>query len=246
MSFVDSHCHIYEDEIIIEEALKNNVNILISSGCDEKSNLKVLQLIEKYDNVYGCIGYHPSEVKNISDNNLSLLKKQCDNPKIIAIGEIGLDYYYGKENKFNQIKMFKKQLELATILKKPIVVHSRDAAKDTYDLLKEFKLTGSIHCFSYGVDMAKQFVKLGYHLGITGVVTFKNSEKLKKVVKEIPLDKLLLETDSPYLTPIPYRGKTNYPKYIPFIAKEIARIKQIDVEMVGFKTTKNIINLFNI
>lgn len=249
--FIDTHCHLskeyYEDiDEIINKAKDNNVNTLIISGCDKKGIIEGLELIKKYPNIYMTIGFHPSEVDTTTNEDLIWLEELIkSNKKIIGVGEIGLDYYWVKDNKEQQRTLFKKQLDIATRLKLPIVIHSREATQETYDILKEYKLKGIIHCYSGSLEMAKEYIKLGYKIGIGGVVTFKNTN-LVDVVKEIDLKDITLETDSPYLAPTPYRGKQNSPEYIPIIVEKIAEIKEKTKEEVGRITTNTVKELFNI
>ena len=185
---IDTHCHLsYEDYDNLEEILNNKDCIMIASGCDDKTNKDVLELVEKYDNVYGTLGIHPQEIDKITENSFKFIEDNLNNPKIVAIGEIGLDYYWVKDNIDKQKEVFEYQLNLATKYKKPIVVHSRDAIQDTYDIIKKYNLNGSIHCFSSSLEMAKEFIKLGYKIGGGGILTFKNSRKLQEIVKEIDL-----------------------------------------------------------
>lgn len=245
--YIDTHCHLDGIEKTRRNEIVDSVgnSIIIISGFDDASNKEVIELIEEYHNTYGTIGIHPDEVKvNHVDELLEIVK----NPKVVGIGEIGLDYHYGKGDMELQKEVFIKQIEIARENNLPIVVHSRDAAEDTYNILKEHAKNMKIvmHCFSYSLDMAKKFIKLGVKLGIGGVVTFKNSKTLVEVVKEIPLEYLVLETDSPWLTPEPFRGKLNEPKNIPIIAEKIAEIKGISVEKVLECTTKNAIEQFDL
>ena len=242
--FIDTHCHIenqYYDNIdlLIEEIKKANVSKIIINGCDMKSNLEVLDLVAKYDIVYGALGFHPTELEEYNSDCLKWLEVHIDDPKIVAVGEIGLDYHYDDTDRNKQIFVFKSQLEIAKKHLKPIIVHSRDAMQDTYDILSKYDLRGSIHCFSGSLEMAKKFIELGYMLGVGGVCTYKNSKTIKNVIKNIDLEYILLETDSPYLTPEPYRGLKNSSKYIPLIAEKIAEIKDTKVDVVGKKTTEN-------
>ena len=248
--FVDTHCHLSKDDYdidkLIDNCKKNDVDTLIISGCDKKGIAEGLEIIAKYPNVYMTIGFHPSEVDTTSDEDLIWLQKLVkENKKIVGIGEIGLDYHWIKENKKEQQELFEKQLILAENLDMPVVIHSRDATKDTFDLLKKHKLKGIIHCYSGSLEMAKEYIKLGYLIGIGGVLTFKNSN-LKNVVKEIPLNKITLETDSPYLTPVPHRGEKNTPEFIPIIAEEISKIKNISLDKVGIITRDNAYALFDL
>lgn len=249
--FIDTHCHIskeyYEDiDNLINECNDNNVKTLIISGCDKKSIIEGLEIINKYPNIYMTIGFHPSEANITTEEDLLWLEKiLTTTKKIIGIGEIGLDYYWVKDNKDMQRDLFKKQLDIAVKLNLPIVIHSREATQETYDILKKYNLKGIIHCYSGSLEMAKEYIKLGYKIGIGGVLTFKNSN-LKEVVKSIDLENITLETDSPYLAPDPYKGKQNSPKYIPIIASKIAEIKEIDIEKVKEVTTNTTISLFDL
>lgn len=247
---IDTHCHLSIDDYdnIDEVINKMGNNLIFISGSNSKYNKEVLTLIDKYSNVYGTLGIHPEEVNNVTEEDLRFIEQNIDNPKIIGIGEIGLDYYWGKENKDKQREIFIKQLQLAEKYNKPAVIHSREAANETYNILKEHPgVTKSIiHCYSYSLEMAREFIKLGAMLGIGGILTFKNSVKLKEVVKEINLKYLLLETDSPYLSPEPHRGKKNEPYNIIYVAKEISKIKNISYEEVLDITTRNAIRQFDL
>ncbi len=249
--FIDTHCHILKEyydnyDEIIEKARKQKVNTLIISICNKKDIKEGLELLDKYDNIYASFGFHPEEIDNIADNDVDELEEIIKaNPKIKAIGEIGLDYHYSKDKKEEQKKLFAKQLELAQKLSLPVVIHSRDSTQDTIDILKKYQVKGVIHCFSGSLEVAKQYIKMGYLLGIGGVLTFKNS-KLKDVVAAISLDDIILETDSPYLAPHPHRGEKNDPSYIPLVAHEIAEIKKTSVDEVADITTNNAIRLFDL
>lgn len=242
--YIDTHCHVlneyYDDiEMVISECRNNDIEKIIVNGCDINSNREVLELVSKYDIVYGAIGFHPTELDDFKGEYFKFLEDNLDNPKIVAVGEIGLDYHYDNTDKEKQVYIFKKQLDIASKYNKPIIVHSRDSIQDTYNILKKYRLTGSIHCFSGSVEMAREFVKIGYKLGIGGIITYKNAKTIKEVVKDIDLSYILLETDSPYLTPSLYRGEDNSPKYIPIIANEIASIKGISNKEVAVTTTAN-------
>lgn len=249
--FIDSHCHISREDYenidkVVKSAKNAGVSYLIVSGYDIKNNKEVIDIANRYDNIYLSIGFHPSEANVITDNDINNLKEQIkNNKKVIAIGEIGLDYHWEKDNKDKQKELFKKQINLAKELNLPIVVHSRDAFQDTYDILKEANHRGVIHCFSGNIENAKMYANLGYYFGIGGVLTFKNTN-LRETVKEMPVDRILLETDSPYLAPTPHRGEQNEPKYIPIIAEELAKIYGKSVNEIGFITTRNVCDVFNI
>ncbi len=245
---IDSHAHIlneYYDNIyslIIDLKEKNVINVI---NCADNINTskEVIESYDKYDNfLLPAVGIHPQNVYNYNINELEELIK---NNKVYAIGEIGLDYYYDKESKDDQIKLFNLQLGLAEKYKLPIIVHTRDSIQDCFDILKKHKLKGVIHCFSGSYEMAKEFIKIGYKLGIGGVLTFKNS-KLYEVIEKISLKDILLETDSPYLSPEPYRGKKNNPYNIYYVAKKIAEIKNISIDEVINETTRNCREIFDI
>ena len=239
---IDTHCHI--DCIDnIDDIINCFDGIIITSGYDDKSNLKVIELIDRYDKVYGTLGVHPEEASN--EYNLEIVTNNLDNPKIIGIGEIGLDYHYTKDNVDEQISLFKKQLDIAQEHNLPVVVHSRDAIEDTYNILKNYNLKGSIHCFSSSLEMAKKFINIGYKIGVGGVVTFKNGKKLREVVSGIDIKDILTETDSPYLSPEPNRGKENNPSNVYYVIKEISNIKGISEEAVKMITMKNAEDVFD-
>ena len=238
---IDTHLHLfkeyYEDiPSIISDARNNNVRYYINNGCDTPSNKEVLESL-KYPEVFGAIGIHPESVDNYTEEDIKFIEDNLSNPKIVAIGEIGLDYHFTKENKSEQIKLFETQLKLAEKYNMPVIIHSRDATEDTINILKKYKVTGVIHSFSGSLETAKIYIKMGFMLGINGVVTFKNCN-LKDTLKNISLDNIVLETDAPYLTPTPNRGKQNSPRYILDIAKFIADIYDISVSDVANITSE--------
>lgn len=248
--FIDTHCHItgndYSDiPFLINKIKSSGVNKIIVNGTDMKSNLEVLELTKKYDIVYGAIGFHPTELESFSDSDLVWLEEHIDDDKIVALGEIGLDYHYDNTDKNKEIDVFRKQLGIAKKHNKPVIVHSRDAICDTLDILKEYDLKGSLHCFSGSLEMALEFIKCGYLIGVGGVVTYKNAKNIINVIKNIDLEYILLETDSPYLTPEPYRREKNDSSYIPLIARKIAEIKEIEVDVVEKTTSNNAESLFD-
>lgn len=244
---VDTHCHLfYDDYPDVDDVIKRmGDNIIIVSGFDDSSNKEVLKLCSMYDNVYGTLGIHPESASLLYD--LDFVSSHINDSKIVAVGEIGLDYYYTKDNREEQINLFCKQIEIAISCNKPIVVHSRDAISDTYDIIKRYNIGGmtDIHCFSGSLEMAREFVKLGCRLGIGGVLTFNNSARLKEVVKEVDISNLLLETDSPYMTPVPFRGKRNEPYNIRYVADVISDIKGISLDEVLKITSENAFKLFD-
>ena len=248
-SLTDTHFHLeLTDDIpsILKRAKDNNVSNFIISGCDMKGIEEGLEIINKYPNIYLTIGLHPDEVKDFNQNTIPYLEKLIkENKKIIGIGEIGLDYYHNKENKEEQKSLFKAQLDLASKLDLPVVIHTRDAFQDTYDILKEYNLKGTIHCFSGPLENAKKYLKLGYLLGIGGVSTYKNTN-LKETLKEIPLESIVLETDSPYLSPEPLRREVNEPKNIKIIASNLATIKNTSLEEVTKITTNNVLKNYKL
>lgn len=249
----ETHAH-YDDEAFDEdrESLLNSVQkegieYIVNISSSLQTIKRTIDLIGDYPFVYGAIGVHPDSTKELNEENFQWLKEQAKHPKAIAIGEIGLDYYWDSTERDVQQRWFRRQLNLAKELNKPVVIHSRDAAQDTFEILKAEKdglKEVVIHCYSYGVEQAKEYVKMGFYLGIGGVITFANGKKLKEVVEEIPLEHMVLETDSPYLAPVPYRGKRNTSLLLPLIAKEIAKIKGIDYETVIGETNKNAKKLY--
>ncbi len=245
---IDSHAHIlseyYENIDNFIHNLKNKGVIAIINAGDKISTSKeVLELSNTYNNfLFPAVGIHPENINEI--NKIEELEDLIKNNKVYAVGEIGLDYYYTKDNKVEQIELLNKQLDLAEKYNLPVIIHTRESIGDIYDILKKRKLKGVIHCFNGSYEMAQNFIKLGYKLGIGGVVTFKNS-KLYKILEQINLDDILLETDSPYLSPEPFRGKTNEPSNVYYVAKRIAEIKNINIEEVLQKTCKNTVKLFD-
>lgn len=248
--FVDTHCHIYKEyydniDELIEKIKNSKISKVINNGCDSRSNEEVLNLINEYDCMYGAIGIHPEFVETYSQEDLNFIEKKINNNKVIAIGEIGLDYHYGKENRDLQIDLFRKQLELAQKYNKPVIVHSRDATLDTINILKEFKVKGVIHSFSGSYETAKIYLNMGFILGINGVITFKNCN-LSEVLERLSLKDFVLETDSPYLTPVPFRGKKNDSSHIIDIAKFIAKLKNVSLEELALETDANVSRVFDI
>ncbi len=249
--FIDTHMHIGDDfgvqpDLYVKNATDAQVEVLIASFCEKDDIMLSTKFVEKYKNLYACIGYHPEVSNKIVEKDYEILEEMVkNNPKIVAIGEIGLDYYWNKDNKDKQREVFCKQLEIAEKLKVPVVIHSRDSINETYEILKKYKVSGVIHCFSGSLEMAKKFISLGFLLGIGGVVTFKNS-KLFEVIEKLELTNIVLETDSPYLTPEPNRGKINESSNIPYIAQKIAEVKHIPLENVAKITTENAIRTFDL
>ncbi|MEE0946719.1 MAG: TatD family hydrolase [Acutalibacteraceae bacterium] len=244
----DTHAH-YTDEQFsdIDELLKilntqKSVSEIITCGTDISSSLECIKLSQKYPFVYAAIGYHPEELTR-TDVDISALESLV-NDRVVAIGEIGLDYYWNKDNKEKQQKGFIAQIELAKKLSLPVIVHDREAHGDTLSILKEYKPKGVVHCFSGSTEMASEIIKLGMYIGVGGVVTFKNAKNLPEVVENMPLDRLLLETDAPYLAPVPFRSKRNDSSLIPYVAERIGDIKGISATQVLRVTRENAYNLF--
>ena len=248
--FIDSHCHIYYDTFnddildVINKAYDAGVTKLICVGVDLESSESCINLADKFKNIYATVGFHPHESKLAKSNYLNILESMAVHPKVVAIGEIGLDFHYNHSQKEIQKKIFLEQLELAQSIKLPTVVHSRKADLETFKIISNVKNSkGVVHCFSSNLEQAKKIIQLDYYISFTGLITF--VDELVDVVKHIPLDNILIETDSPYLAPIPFRGKRNEPSYIVNIAKKIAEIKNIDLAAVGNVTMNNTLRLFS-
>ena len=247
---IDTHCHItmkdYDDiPFLINKIRESGVNKIIVNGTDMESNLEVLELTKKYDIVYGAIGFHPTELDGFKESYFDWLEEHIRDDKIVALGEIGIDYHYDNTDKEQENYVFKKQLEIARKHNKPVIIHSRDAIQDTYNILKEYNVRGCLHCYSGSLEIAREFVKLGFLLGVGGVITFKNAKNIVNVIKNIDLEYILLETDAPYLTPEPYRKNKNDSSYIPVIARKIAEIKELDLEVIEKTTNENAKRLFD-
>jgi len=232
----DSHCHLYKeyyDDIdqIIKKSKNNGIDLIISDAVNIDTCYEMLELSSKYEEVYITLGIHPEDVNDSYEILEKIVKNNLNNPKFIAIGEIGLDYHYDGYDRQKQIELFDKQLSLAEEINKPVVIHSRDAFADTVLLLKKHNCRGVIHCFEGSLEEYKQYEELGYYIGVDGNITFKNS-KNRETIKEVPIEKILFETDSPYLTPEPFRGKTNDPSNINIIAEYVAKLKNLDINDV--------------
>lgn len=247
--YVDSHAHInydmYEDlDEVINTATENNVMKVVNCSEDLKNSLDVIDLHKKYSNLYPAVGIHPQNVDKSNIGDIDKLEQIIKNENVVALGEIGLDYYYSRDNREKQILFFEKQLELSKKYDLPVIIHCRNATDDLLRILKKSDVKGVIHCFSGSVETARELIKLGYYLGVGGILTFKNS-KLVDVIKSIPIEYILLETDSPFLTPEPFRKYKNEPKYIPIIAEKLAQLKEIDVNEVMKITTNNANSVFD-
>lgn len=273
---IDTHVH-YDDEAfdadreeLIGSLQENNIGIVIDIGSTKESLPKIRSLMDRYDFVYGAMGLHPDEIGDLTDELLGEIREDMKNPKVLAVGEIGLDYYWNKEEQELQKAAFRKQINLALECGKPVVIHSREAAADTLEILREMYGKGSLwealhgsapaasgtasgpterkgvmHCYSYSAELARIYTReLGFYLGIGGVVTFKNAKKIKEVVADTPLEYIILETDCPYLAPVPYRGKRNCSLYLPYVVQAIAEIKGVSPEEVERITEENARRLF--
>lgn len=244
---IDTHAH-YDDEQFDtdrDELLKSmhdgGIGLIVNAASTLESWGKIQRLTEEYPFVYGAVGIHPDEAGTLTEEHMSEMERLLDLEKIVAVGEIGLDYYWDNESHDVQKKWFIRQLELAKRKDMPVIIHSREAAADTMEIMRGYAsgMRAVIHCYSYSVEMAREYVKMGYYIGIGGVVTFKNAKKLVNVVKEIPLTSIVLETDCPYLAPVPYRGKRNSSLYLPYVAEKIAEIKGVSIEEVVRQTEEN-------
>lgn len=248
----DTHAH-YTDaafdddrEIILNELFNNGISYILECATDYDTSIKVLEISKSFENLYAAIGVHGLDAEKSYKKDFDRILPLFDNKKVVAIGEVGLDYHYEKESKDIQIECFEKYLALSKDLNLPIIVHDREAHQDTFDLIKKYNPKGIVHCYSASVEMAKEYIKLGMFIGIGGAVTFKNSKTIKNVAKEIPIEKIMLETDSPYMSPEPMRGKRNRSDYIKFVAEKIAEIKNMNVSDVVNISTESAKNLFNI
>ena len=244
----ESHAH-YDDEAfdtdreeILAQCQRDGIEYIVNVSASLTTVKSTLGLAEQYPFMYAAVGVHPDEVGELNEENFAWLAEQCRNPKTVAVGEIGLDYYWDKENHELQKKWFRAQMELAKETGLPMIVHSREAAADTLEEIQKAqdeRLRGVIHCFSYSPEMAEEYLKMGYYIGVGGVVTFKNAKKLKEVVKMLPLDRLLLETDCPYLAPEPNRGRRNSSLNLPYVAAAIGELKGVDADEVVRVTNQN-------
>ena len=251
----ESHAH-YDDEAfdddreeLLSSMQEKGIVYIVNVGASLKSTASTVELTKQYPFIYGAVGVHPSETAELNEDNFRWLEQQCGQPKIVAVGEIGLDYYWEEPAHEIQKIWFEKQLDLAREMKKPVIIHSRDAAKETMDIMKQKhaeEIGGVIHCYSYSAEMAMEYVEMGFYIGIGGVVTFKNGKKMKEVAKAVPIERILLETDSPYLAPEPNRGKRNSSLNIPYIARELAAIKGMTYEEIVAQTSANAKALFGI
>lgn len=252
----ETHAH-YDDsrfdedrDVVLREVLSAGIGPIVNVGASIESTKTTLGLAEKYDFVYAAVGVHPSEIRDLNEEAFEWLQNQSSGNKVVAVGEIGLDYYWDKEPQVqaNQRYWFGRQLELARETNLPVIIHSRDAGADTLQVMKDHhaeEIPGVIHCYSYSKELAMEFIKMGYYIGIGGVVTFKNARKLVETVEAIPMERILLETDCPYMAPEPFRGKRNSSLYLPYVVEKIAKVKGISKEEVERITEENARGLFS-
>lgn len=253
--FVDTHCHLQDGQFqddytdVIREASEKNVKILLVPGIDLKTSEQAVQLAAAYPEVYAAVGVHPHEVSKSRENYLEEIRVLSAKDKVLAIGEIGLDFYYDFSPRDNQIEDFKNQIKLALEIDSPMIIHMRESTPETFKALHDtggFEGKGVFHCFPGTVEEAMYVIDHGFYISLPGIVTFKNADKAREIVKTIPLERMLLETDSPYMAPVPYRGKRNTPGYIPLIAEKIAELRGVDIEEIRRVTTQNFFDLFNL
>ena len=254
---IDSHAHIqgkeYAGEIdaVIARAREAGVEKIIAVGGagDMSSNSEAIALADSFPDVYATVGMHPHDAKDVSADELKKLKELAADPKVVAVGETGLDYYYNHSPHEVQRRVFAEFIHMARETERPIVVHERDAAQDAFELLRNEgagQIRGVIHCFTGNYEAARNYLDLGFYVSFTGIITFKNAEPLREVVRKVPLERMLVETDSPYLTPVPHRGRRNEPAYVRYVAETIASIKGLSLEEVARVTTQNVRGLFGV
>ena len=251
----DTHAHLNDEqynedlEEVVERAQNEGVSNMVVVGFDRPTINKAMELAERYEFIYACVGWHPVDAIDMTEEDLLWIEELATHPKVVAIGEMGLDYHWDKSPKDIQKEVFRKQIRLAKKVKLPIVIHNREATADIIEILKEEEaeeVGGIMHCFSGSPEVAKECIKMNFYISLGGPVTFKNAKKPKEVAEEIPMDKLLIETDCPYLAPHPYRGKRNEPGYVKLVAEKIAEIKGLTIAEVAEITTRNAKKLFAI
>ena len=253
----ETHAH-YDDEKFDQDRVEllshllreNNIGNIVNVGASFRGCKDSLALAEQYDNVYAALGIHPEELEDMTEENLAWIKANANHPKVVAIGEIGLDYYWMKEeaDREKQRIWFDKQMDLAKELNLPVIIHSREAAEDTLNTIKRYNtqnVKGIVHCYSYSKEIAQEYVKMGWYIGVGGVVTFKNSKKLVETVEAIPIESIVLETDCPYMAPVPHRGERNSSIYLSHVAEKIAEIKGLSVQEVEDITYENALKVYS-
>lgn len=250
MRIIDSHAH-YDDssfdadrEDVLRELFSGEICKIVNIGCSVKSSYSSVKLAEEYAGIYAAVGLHPDAADEI--DRIEEIRRLCGNKKVVAVGEIGLDYHYEEHSRDIQKKAFEEQLKLAAELDMPVVIHSRDAWEDTMELLRKYRPKGVMHCFSGSAETAREIVGMGMYVGFTGVVTFKNAKKALKALEAVPLDRLLVETDCPYMAPEPNRGKRNYSGYLPYTIAAMAAVKGVSPDEMAEITAENAERLFNI
>ncbi|MGM0437006.1 MAG: TatD family hydrolase [Bacillota bacterium] len=255
MELIDTHAHLdfprfdKDRKEVIKRAIDGGVKIIVNIGSSMTSSRNSVELSRRYKEIYSVVGIHPHNADSFNLNVSKKLKKLSENKKVVAIGEIGLDFHYDNSPRKKQKQAFRAQLRLAKSLNLPVVIHTRDADQETLEILKEEKISeigGIMHCFASDKEMAKEILDLGFYIAFGGLITFNNLNNLREVVKEVPINKLLVETDAPYLTPEPYRGKRNEPLYVKYVAEKIAEIKNLSLKEVAQKTTDNAKKVYNI
>lgn len=251
----DTHAHYDDDafkddlDAVIAAFPEYGIGRAVDPASTKESVDRVIRVTEQYPCIYGALGIHPEECGEMTEEDLEEIREKLRLPKMVAVGEIGLDYHWDTPSREIQKHWFRRQIELAEEENKPIIVHSRDAAADTLSITRDLcagNAGGVIHCFSYSVEVAEEFIKMGFYIGVGGVVTFKNSRKLKEVVQSIPVERIVLETDSPYMAPVPHRGERNCSLYLPYVVQVIAQLKNMDPDEVTRQTEKNAENLYHL
>ncbi|MGB6779469.1 TatD family hydrolase [Planococcus citreus] len=246
--YIDTHVHLnadqYDEDLqeVIDRALNSKVEKMVVIGFDRKTIKRAIELVEQYDFIYAVVGWHPVDAIDCTDEDLEWIEQLAAHEKVVGIGETGLDYHWDKSPRDIQQQIFRKQIQLAKRVKLPIIIHNREATEDVLTILREEdaqEVGGVMHCFGGSVETAQESIKMNFMISLGGPVTFKNAKKPKEVAAEIPLEHLMIETDAPYLAPHPYRGKRNEPSYVPLVAEEIARLKELPVETVAEATTEN-------
>ena len=251
---IDSHAHLDEERFdedrdeFIKSLKENAISYVINPSSDMETSRRVVELSNKYENIFAAVGIHPHDAEGFKEEDLDELRQLSKDERVVAIGEIGLDYYYDNSPRDIQKEVFRKQLELSHELDLPVIIHTRDAMGDTYDILKEFegRVRGVMHCYTGSIEMAEKFMKLGFYISIAGPVTFKNAVNVREMAKKIPLERLLIETDSPYLAPVPNRGKRNDPTNVRYVADMLANLKEIQIDKIIEHSRENTVELFSL
>lgn len=249
---IDSHSHIYMDRFdedrdgVINRAVQCGVTQLLQVGCNLEESRTVVELAEKHAGIYASVGVHPHDASTVNDDVLDALEGLTSHPKVVSWGEIGLDYYYDNSPRDVQREAFRAQLKRAAALDLPVVIHTRDAEEDTLEIMTETPIArgGHVHCFTGSGELAQKLLEMGYHIGFTGIITFKAAADLREVVRQVPLNRILIETDSPYLAPVPKRGKRNEPEFVQYVAQAVADLKEVTLEELITASSKNFYGLY--